>query len=264
MASLFSKVLLLLLVVGIGSCTNKPASKTEAPTNNSKIDPAQTIKNVVPDSIIGIYEGNFGSTFIHLAVTYANQHKAVGYNIHRGLVRNLLGNWKRSGDSLLLVMEEPGDNEFDGVFNLQFDDTRDQLIGSWKSKSGKITPKSLMLKRQKNLFEQTEKLGYSSDGLKLSQFMEYFNRCSGDMGDMSFDNDGLVTFNSYSNNDVYHHTEQEITIYGSWRYLKDKIQVIWNENEVFKKDNHLFAIVNDPDSLGNYIEIEQHKFQPNY
>ena len=61
--------------------------------------------------------------------------------------RNLSGKVTRSGDSITVFMAEPGDHEFDGVFELLFIGENSEPEGTWKSNSGIISPKEFKLKR---------------------------------------------------------------------------------------------------------------------
>ena len=89
-----------LILLLIASCKEKEAPKEVLTINNIPAEIPETDKFDY-DTLKGMYTGDFGGSDIRIILNYVSQNNAIGYNIHKGLQRNLSGNVSRSGDSWL-------------------------------------------------------------------------------------------------------------------------------------------------------------------
>ena len=81
----------------------------------------------------GLWEGDFGNSKIQISIDAADSSGAIkGYNILKGKKRELSGSY-RDG---VIVLNEPGDDPWDGVFEITMTDTK--CTGNWKSNNGKL------------------------------------------------------------------------------------------------------------------------------
>lgn len=194
------------------------------------------------DTLQGMYVGNFGGSDIRIILNYVSKTNAVGYNIHKGLQRNLSGKVTRSGDSITVFMAEPGDHEFDGVFELLFVGEGSEPQGSWKSNSGIISPKEFKLTRVQTKegvdWENNEKI-------TMQNLHNYFSEADDSLGEYSFKSDGLVVFSYYEGgywgdgsdeeNEIERSKKQMKQIQGTWSMDVKYVTVAWEPNKVLPK-----------------------------
>jgi len=104
---------------------------------------------------MGTYSGSFNKGIMTLVINYISGKTASGYNIHKGLRRNFNGEVTRKGSELNFVLNEPGDNPFDGTFYFTLDTASLLIRGKWVAKdSAKISTKKLALSRRPEAEEE--------------------------------------------------------------------------------------------------------------
>ncbi|MFK7783599.1 MAG: hypothetical protein AB8B56_00715 [Crocinitomicaceae bacterium] len=199
------------------------------------------------DTLQGMYVGDFGGSDIRIILNYVSRTNAVGYNIHKGLQRNLSGKVTRSGDSITVYMAEPGDHEFDGVFELLFIGEGAEPQGSWKSNSGLISEKEFKLERVQTKdginWEKQEKIN-------MVNLHNYFSESSDTLGEYSFKSDGLVIFSYYeggywgdeSEDGTERNNKQMKQIQGTWSMDGQFVNVAWEPNKVLPKLNMRYEL----------------------
>lgn len=232
---MFSKLLLSIsLVFVLLSCGE---SESEAVTNIEKIEASIPEEDLFDyDTLQGMYIGDFGGSDIRIILNYVSSKNAIGYNIHRGLQRNIIGKVSRSGDSVTLILQEPGDNEFDGVFTVLLTGDKSKLTGYWESNSGKIPKRSFKLK--KVVFVEAE----NEEDINMSNFADYFAYLSDTIGHYSFKDDGLCIFEYYPVTDYENNVEQMVEVRGSWSLKDNIVQVNWQPSKVFPNRQSEFTI----------------------
>lgn len=198
------------------------------------------------DTLQGMYFGDFGGSDIRIILNYVSKTNAVGYNIHKGLQRNLSGKVQRSGDSITVFMAEPGDHEFDGVFELLFIGEGSEPQGTWKSNSGIISPKEFKLKRVLTKdgidWEETEEI-------TMENLHNYFSEADDTLGEYSFKSDGLVVFSYYEGgywgddeSEIERSKKQLKQIQGTWSMNGKFVDVAWEPNKVLPKLNMRYEV----------------------
>lgn len=202
------------------------------------------------DTLRGSYTGNFGDGFINVVLSYVNDKKAIGYNVHKGLQRNIYGSVVQKADCFELTLSEPGDNEFDGVFTLIISKKDGSVDANWKANNPKIKPKTFTLKKQalKKPYQPKEGKYYfdfTNERVTEENFREAFSDASlyqGDnRGDITFFENGIVKYTYYPENQS---NEQLESVKGSWRFKDAKTLVIeWSKNVRFKQQQMTFKLV---------------------
>jgi len=110
------------------------------------------LKSTDPSVFVGTYSGMFSGSSIVIYLETVQDGKAIGYNIHRNLKRTLNGTYEAvSGASYYkFVLNEPGDNEFDGSFEMLIDTVQFSGNGIWKPKpQSKLSPISFSFAKEK-------------------------------------------------------------------------------------------------------------------
>src|SRR5688572_14078880 len=92
--------------------------------NDQKTEPPVAVKGktlvtlpVNPDKVEGTYIGDFKGSPIAITLNYVSDKHVTGYNVHKGLTRNVSGTIEAKEDGLHLQLSEPGNNPYDGVFS---------------------------------------------------------------------------------------------------------------------------------------------------
>lgn len=248
--------LLSLIFAGISvSCesSNTQISNHEASMNNDSIE-KPVITNLNLDTLKGIYLGDFGGSDIRLVINYISNKHAVGYNIHKGLQRNISGSVELKDETVELLLAEPGDNEFDGVFHLSINKETLVIEGYWQSNNGKIPKKHFTLEKLSGMRERDKIEGLDKD-VKLTSynFADYFNHLSDSIGELEFNENGMCTYKYYPNFDENERREQFISFTGSWTLKQDNVIIEWQKNSVFPNRQSVFTIIKSGDSEYYYF-----------
>src|SRR5271170_123945 len=79
----------------------------------------------------GTWMGHYSKGLLTLAINYVSGDIVSGYDIHKGLRRNLNGSVEQKDGRLEFVLKEPGGNPYDGTFYLSLDTATDKMSGKW-------------------------------------------------------------------------------------------------------------------------------------
>ena len=219
--------------VVVFACNNKESSITETETITDSL--ANTgIDNVVLNTsydvmqLKGLYSGLFDGTPISISINYVSGKNVSGYNVHKGLKRNVRGTLEPMGSLFKLMLDEPGSNQYDGHFELFVDTASYKGQGTW-------TPKNDPYLKKKNFtFARQQKVEY--------------NELAASWGDtlsrtMVLKEDGAAIFNYYTNKGTPQ--EQLESFGGNWQQKKDSVLVYWQPNTVFPSRRSGFRIMYD-------------------
>lgn len=234
------------------SCSSSPKEKevAEAPQTADSLDTEKWYPETDFDSLRGVYTGNFGDGFIKVVLTYVNDKKAIGYNINKGLQRNITGGVTQTDNAFELTLNEPGDNEYDGVFVLNISKKDGSVDGSWTANDPKIPSKKFRLKKQADKKEtNTKEVKSFYDGGELTQenFAELFSYASLEGGNVEFGENGIVRYTYYPEGQE---NEQQELIKGSWTFTDQITLVIeWSKNTRFKLRKMTFKLLKDEDGM---------------
>lgn len=229
------------LLILVAACSSESSTST-----NDQVEYVQPeiteVDDFNYDTLRGMYIGDFGGSDIRVIVNYISSSNAVGYNIHRGLQRNLNGSVARSGDSVTVLLAEPGDHEFDGVFELLFVGESDTPSGSWNPNDRHLERKTFKLKKiiPDNVYEEDEEI-------TIGNFARFFSDCSDDIGDYHFRSDGLVIFSYYPHSE-YSNRNQLQEVQGTWSLEGIRLSISWEKNDVF------------PEAIMKY-DIQKHDYE---
>ena len=189
------------------------------------------------DTLKGMYVGDFAGSDIRIILNYVSQTNAIGYNIHKGLQRNLNGKVSRNGDSVQIVLHEPGDHEYDGVFTLNFIGNDYTPKGFWESNSGKIP------KRNFELLKMVKPTVRGNDDIDYTNFSDFMGYVSDTIGDYRFKEDGMCIFEYYPTTDDEERVEQLVEIRGTWSLKGKTLTIDWQPNNHFPERKMLFELV---------------------
>lgn len=231
--SIILPAVLLSLLFSCGGNNDNP--ETESNQGEKK----ENVKKAYFDTerLTGMYIGDFGKSTLILQINYAQGKNASGFNIVRGNKRNIKGSIEQKGNFYHFMLNEPGNDEFDGKFEFDIDTTDFSLSGKWiPNNPDKASIKEFTLKR-------TEKRpineGFKGD---WSGHLEEIN------GTLSIKANSTVTFHGsyYMEN---HDPEYEIVdLTGSYIQEEDgSITVEFSKHKRLKKSQFHLKITMDED-----------------
>lgn len=233
------KMFLLLAVATVFfvSCAEK--APKEASVKVDKFNAEIPEEDTFPyDTLQGMYMADFGGSPIRIIINYVSGKNAIGYNIHKGLQRNIMGKVTRSGDSIQIVLAEPGDNEYDGVFTLNFVGIDKAPKGKWVANNKKIRSQTFTLKKvEANNKEKKE------GEIDITNFASVFAQMSDSIGEYNFLDDGLVILKYYPNNDLSWDQQQFKELKGSWELEGKNVTINWEPNKLFRGNKLELKIV---------------------
>ena len=155
--------------------------------------------------------------------------------MHKGLTRNISGTIEAKEDGLHLQLSEPGNNQYDGVFNLVINTKNWTGTGTWKPlKKGEDA--AFSFKKQAATTEE-EQWGITfTDSLQNA---------------FTLKPDGSCTYTYLADTT---HTGQEITIRGNYTRDKKTVTVYWQKNEVFPQKSVFKLVERRPYPDEEYVE----------
>ena len=227
----FIPVTLLIVACGSESAPVKENTKIEFVEN--EIPPVDEYNY---DTLKGMYIGDFGGSEIRIILNYVSGTNVIGYNIHKGLQRNINGKLTRSSDSIIMMLPEPGDHKFDGVFELTFLGIDKNPRANWTSNSGKIPAKNFNLKK----LEAPKDM---KDGINISNFADYYGYIYDSLGSYTFEADGFCLYEYYPKTDETNRVEQLKEVKGTWSLTGITVTIDWQENGVFPEPKMVYEIV---------------------
>lgn len=245
--ALFIGITGLLLTTSCSSDSEIKTIETAEKNSTDSVELEEWFPETNFDTLRGMYTGDFGDGFINVILTYVNDKKAIGYNVHKGLQRNISGSVVQKKDHFELTLHEPGDNKFDGVFVLNISKKDGSIDATWTANDPKISTKKFKLKKQisRKLSEEKGYFDYSTEEINQDNFLEAFSHSNlyskVDDGEVQFRENGTVIYTYYPENQK---NEQMEIIKGSWKFTdKKKLILDWSKNGVFKERQMTFKLV---------------------
>lgn len=216
------------------------------------------------DTLRGLYTGDFGDGFINVVLTYVNDKKAIGYNVHKGLQRNISGSVVQKKDRFELTLNEPGDNKYDGIFTLIISKKDGRVNANWTANDPKIPSKKFTLKKlgSKKTDESGEKFYYDGGEIMEDNFMELFSYSNLDGGYVEFKENGILRYTYYPEGQE---NEQQEIIKGSWKFADHKTIVInWSKNVRFREQVMKFKLTQKEDEMPSFDGPNGLSIYPDY
>jgi hypothetical protein len=180
-------------------------------------DPAQQgVSDNMASTELGRYSGHFSKGLITLVINYISGNTASGYEVHKGLRRNLNGQVEQKGGSLVFVLKEPGGNPFDGTFFITLDSVTKKITGTW------VPVDSVKAHTHTGPVElaRVEESKQGDD--------DYGDEWESDIGYLNFYKDGTCTLEYYPSEAD---NAQEKTVRGSYEHKADIFFIEWQNND---------------------------------
>ncbi len=215
------KYIPLLILLGFLSCKTKNSE-----TNlNTSVDSAANQKLFIPvyalNNFEGAYTGNFDQGFITIVLNYIKGKNVSGYNLHKGLRRNINGNLHSDINGFKFILKEPGDNPFDGTFEFTIDTLKFALAGMWiPFDSIKTKSKVLALLKQ-------PKKNFNDFGNQLGMWVPATGTYTTDTT-LDFLPEGTCEYRFYAT--PGDSTSQVSSVKGNYILVKDTVFIEWQKN----------------------------------
>lgn len=202
------------------SCKTK-TTETTLTSADSAANQKLFIPTYAVNNFEGTYSGSFDQGYITIALNYINGKNVSGYNLHKGIRRNINGTLQQEANGFKFFLKEPGDNPFDGTFEFTIDTLKFAINGMWiPFDSTKTKSKSLALLKQpkKTTVNYDEELGmwvpatgtYSTDTT------------------LDFSPEGICEYKFYAT--PGDSTSQATSVKGNYILVKDTVLIEWQKN----------------------------------
>ena len=192
---------------------------------------------VKPEQITGTYIGDFKGSPIAITLNYVGNGHASGYNVHRGLKRNISGTMEFTNGKLHADLSEPGNNPYDGKFNLTIDTTKWTGKGNWKPlKKGDEV--NFTFQKRKN-----------TGGEEMDPFSSIYMNDNENYIQLYTDGSCIYSYLTDTTK-----TAQSISIRGNYTMNKDSVvSVYWQKNDIFPSRQSTFKMKTEhPDDESDY------------
>lgn len=204
----------------LSSCDSKEVNEVTAPTASFENDKVY-IPSYAVNNFEGTYSGSFDNGYIIIEINYVNGKNASGYNLHKGVRRNINGTLQPATNGFHFMLKEPGDNPFDGTFDFIIDTSKFALGGTWiPFDSSRTKSKTLALQKQ----PKKVTINYEDE---LGMWVPATGTYSTDTT-LDFDPAGTCEYRFYSKpGDV---TSQMNSVRGNYIQVKDTVLIEWQKN----------------------------------
>jgi hypothetical protein len=144
----------------MAGCKDKQADTPE--TEKAAQQPVQTSYVVTgswvgmfePDKIVYVYDKKTEDSVpvtankLTLFINKLANGDISGYSVCAGNERKCIGSYEEEGDKIKAVLQEPGDNKYDGVFELEIGKNERTLTGKWTPYNKTQTGRHFSLERK--------------------------------------------------------------------------------------------------------------------
>lgn len=216
--------LLLVATFFFASCANNKKVEETTPIVKGKTLSALPVS---PEKVKGTYMGDFKGSPIAITLNYVSDNHASGYNVHKGLTRNVSGTIEATDKGIRLQLSEPGNNQYDGKFDLLIDTTNWTGNGTW-SPFKKGDEAKFRFKKQIPLSEEDQY------GMTFTDSLQNY---------ITLKPDGSCTYTYLTDTT---NTGQEVTIRGNYTKDKKTVTVFWQKNNVFSQKSVFKLIETKP------------------
>lgn len=160
-----------LIIAFLSILTLTSCNSNDKKTEKGAVDSAATV-NTTYDHALGMWvgsfisedyrEGSYSENKLTLVIKSIDKDKVIGRSMVVGNDRPLQGTLTDSGNKISFVLDEPGDQKYDGRF--EFELHNDTLIGTWKSYNQEINVTKRSFKLLKKVFAYNPNLMLDKDG----------------------------------------------------------------------------------------------------
>ncbi len=205
------RCIFILPLLALAACHQGPAGKTAAAWPG--------IPNSVATTLSGTYSGNFKKGLLTLVINYVSGNTVSGYDLHRGIRRNLNGDIAGDSSRYSLVLKEPGGSANDGTFYLVMDKSGQKISGNWvPNDSTLVHSGSVNLSR----IDRSSK--------ELDDF--YYAEWNSSIGSLHFMVNSACKLEYYPDSSDQHPNVQLTTVNGNFIRKGDTVLIDWQNNQL--------------------------------
>jgi hypothetical protein len=191
---------------------------------HSDTDASSVIADSTATALQGSYSGKFKSGLLTLVINYISGNTVSGYDLHKGVRRNVNGEIEKKAGQYALVLREPGGNPFDGIFYLTMDQEARTVNGRWVPVDSSRTHSAAL-----TLTRGTKQDAADSTGGYVRTL--YDDRWEGDLGTLYFTEDNTCKLEYYPDSNAAGATAQLVTVNGNYVQSADTVLIDWQNNK---------------------------------
>ncbi|HAA01483.1 MAG TPA: hypothetical protein PK637_00260 [Flavobacteriales bacterium] len=214
---------IILISLGLLMITSCGTSSEKSDQVNDNSTTTSNAKKYDTRQLEGMYMGQFGKATLMLQINYVKGKNASGFNILRGNRRNIKGTVENKGDRYFFILDEPGNDKYDGKFEFEIDTTQYNLVGKWIPNDPKSAQlREFTLKRVEQKDADPNIVGDWQAGLWSVH------------GIMTFKKDGTLVFDGYNYNEESSESEN-VRVNGTWLEDGEIIRLEIGKHPLLKK-----------------------------
>lgn len=170
--------------------------------------------------MLGSYSGSFKNGLLTLVINYVSGNIVSGYDLHKGIRRNLNGRIEEKDGQYALVLKEPGGNPFDGAFYLTMDRSAQKIKGSWVPTDSSRTHSGTLSLVRADRSNNNGNWDYSS------------YKWQGDPGTITFNRDNSCQLEYYLDSDsaATNPNALPLVVHGNYAENRDIFEIDWQDN----------------------------------
>ncbi|MEC5147705.1 hypothetical protein [Chitinophaga sp. 212800010-3] len=231
----------------------KQSGNKQSPGADSTTAVVAAADTATVNKLLGTYAAEFSGSPIYVTINFHSGNQIGGYNVHRGLRRNLHGDIKQDANgNQVLTLNEPGDHPFDGVFLLHPDKNFQTIPASWApTNSNTLKKKTFTLQRL---------LSSEKQEIDLPTFGGFF--IDDNHSELSFEDDGSCLLKFYKQKNDTTVADQLTNVRGTYERQRDKVVVYWEDNHLIKLNPQTFMLTYyDGDNTKSITEMNADGFR---
>jgi hypothetical protein len=238
------KLILFSISVLLLSCNSKKKEQKEIINSSNSIENSSFFNL---DTLKGIYYGDIEEHPFRIVINYISNKHVIGYDVFKGLQRNIIGTFSEENDKIKIILNEPGDLQTDSKYEIEINKKDFNTIGKKFSIQSKKNITNFKLKKLNVSTEWEEENAKDVNFYNNENFTYYFYSVEDSIGTIDFNENGLCTYSEITKINEEEYNEELNMIKGNWKIKNGNLSIEWKENSFFPTLSK-FKLIKDPES----------------
>jgi hypothetical protein len=146
------QTIFLFFLAGVMACNNQSAKTPEAdkPVSTAGAEP---LVAAAPSPLLGNWVGFLGDNRLNVQLSAINGKQVTGRSIAAGNFRQIIGAVEETAEGYKLHLKEPGDDKYDGEFNITIKKNGMICEGNWKPFDKALQTKQFTLSKKEYAYK---------------------------------------------------------------------------------------------------------------
>jgi hypothetical protein len=147
------QTIFLFFLASIVACSNGPATTSPEAANNQPAATTEQVVDAAPSPIQGNWVGFLGDNRLNVQLRVVNGKQVTGRSIAAGNFREILGAVEETTEGYKLHLKEPGDDKYDGEFNITIKKNGMVCEGDWQPFDKNLKAKQFTLTKKEYTYK---------------------------------------------------------------------------------------------------------------